>query len=185
MNWPPDTWLTVGVSDYADFTWVSTQRLADLAGRDLPWGHYLQTRVHLEDPGQAGTVWPSENSTEDSSPLGPLHVVTAIQPDSEPGSNDSAARMAVLDQELRDAGIRSIRAIGSSFDGLHSEDSRAVFGLDDAQARALGVRFGQVAVFGWSGPRFSLLACATGRRVDRGWRWEPAHPGEFRRPLHT
>jgi hypothetical protein len=81
--------------------------------------------------------------------------------------------MAVLDRELQAARLTSIHAIGVSFDGNHREDSRAVFGLDDAYARELGLRFGQVAIFAWRGPRWSLLACATDRQVHRAWRWEP------------
>lgn len=162
------------MSDYENFTWPTAEYLAVLASRDIPWNYYLQTKVRFEAPDQAGTAWPTKGVGGDVPPLGPLHVVTAVQPGSEPGSDDNAARMAVLDQELRDAGLRFIRVVGSSLDDAHSEDSRAVFGLDDAQARALGLRFGQVAVFAWSGPRWSLLACAADRRVDRGWRWEPS-----------
>jgi hypothetical protein len=80
--------------------------------------------------------------------------------------------MNVLDRELHAAGITSIPAIGSSFDGNHSEESRAVFGLNDASARGLGRRFGQVAVFAWNGPRWSLLACASDRQTHRSWTWQ-------------
>lgn len=96
--------------------------------------------------------------------LGPMHVVTAIQPDPELDSA-SRARMLVLDRHLHDAGIRSMPAVGSSFTSDHSEDSGAVFGLTDHQARDLGAAFGQVAVFAWTGPRWSLLACAGDRQV--------------------
>ncbi len=163
------------MSGHEDFTWDSAEHLARLASCDTLWEHYLQTRVRFEAAGQVGTLWPVDSAVGGNRPpLGPLHVVTAVQPNSEPCSVDIMARMGVLDQELDDAGIRSIRAVGSSFDGTHSEDSRAVFGLDNAQARALGVWFGQVAVFAWSGPRWSLLGCATERRTDRGWRWDPS-----------
>lgn len=53
--------------------------------------------------------------------------------------------MAVLDRELYAADIVAIPALGSSFDGTHCEESRAVFGLDDSSACQLGQRFGQVA----------------------------------------
>lgn len=59
--------------------------------------------------------------------------------------------MGVLDREQQDRAIESIPVVGSSLDGNHSENSRAVGGLDDTEARALGLRFGQVAVFAWSG----------------------------------
>jgi len=166
--------LTVLVHGYEEFTWAAPEHLARLASRDAPWNYYLQTQVRFEAAELSGTIRPLDGQGGgDLPPPGPLHVITAIQPDSEPGSDENTARMAVLDRELHDTGIRSIRAVGSSFDGTHSEDSRAVFGLDDAQARALGLRFGQVAVFAWSGPRWSLLACATDRHVHRAWQWNP------------
>lgn len=114
------------------------------------------------------TVCPVEADGEDDPPLGGLHVVTAVQPNSLPTSDENLARIAVLDNELEAAGIRAIRAVGISFDGSHREESRAVFGLDDAEARCLGRRFGQVAVFAWTGPRWSLLAWVGDRRTDAG-----------------
>lgn len=130
---------------------------------------------------------PSARSTRATArplpPFGPLHVVTAIQPDPEP-DNVSRARMLVLDRHLHAAGIRSMPAVGSSITGDHSEDSRAVFGLTDQQARDLGAAFGQVAVFAWNGPRWCLLACAGDRQSHRGWQWEPAHPRESTGPLN-
>nr|WP_024440934.1 DUF3293 domain-containing protein [Mycobacterium sp. UM_WGJ] len=95
-----------------------------------------------------------------------------MQPNTDPISAESVARMTALDREQQAAGVASIRAIGGSFDGIHRQESRAVFGLDDDQARAVGLRFGQVAIFAWQGPRWSLLACATDRQEHRGWRWE-------------
>ena len=51
------------------------------------------------------------------------------------------------------------------------ERSLAVFGVTVEEALALGRRFGQVAIFDWEGPGWSLLACVGDRRTDRGWRW--------------
>lgn len=166
--------MTGVVREHGDFAWTASSVLAQCAQRDFPWQYYLQTAVEFDADGQAGTVWPLDSaeicSTRPS--LGPLHVITAIQPDTDPASADNVARMNVLDRELLAAGITSIRAVGRSFDGIHREDSRAVFGLDDDRARVLGLRFGQVAVFAWRGPRWSLLACAIDRQEHRGWRWE-------------
>ncbi|NMM89369.1 hypothetical protein B2J88_34365 [Rhodococcus sp. SRB_17] len=159
---------------YEDFEWTSAERLACLTAGSAPWEYYLQTEMWFEDADQCGTLRPlSGGEGGDHPPLGSLHVVTAIQPDAEPSNDESVRRMRVLDRELQSAGIRSIRAVGSSFDGKHSEDSRAVFGLDDGQARALGLRFGQVAVFAWCGPQWSLLACASERATHRAWTWHP------------
>ncbi|OBK06518.1 hypothetical protein A5746_12605 [Mycolicibacterium conceptionense] len=157
---------------YQDFTWTAADKLACLAEGDEPWRHYEQTAVRFDEPAGGGRVIPLFDGSGDERPqLGALHVVTAIQPETETESED-IARLAVLDQELAAAGIRSIRAVGASFDEKHAEESRAVFGLSDDEARQLGLRFGQVAVFAWSGPRWSLLACATDRQTHRSWRWE-------------
>lgn len=167
--------MTGKVHEYGDFQWTPSATLAHLAQGELPWRHYLQTAVEFTGGSQVGTVWPIDADVGggDQPPLGSAHVITAIQPNTEPTSADNVARMAVLDRELQTEDITAIRAIGVSFDGHHREDSRAIFGLDDERARELGLRFGQVAIFAWRGPRWSLLACATDRQAHRGWRWEP------------
>ena len=167
------TWLTHLVHTYEDFSWTAADDLARMAGDDTLWRHYEQTAVQFEAPGSSGRLVPIADldGGGEHPPLGSLHVVTAVQPDSDPASVESLARIALLDRELVAAGIRSIRAIGASLDGEHAEESRAVFGFTDEQARKLGLRFGQVAVFGWCGPRWSLLACATDQQTHRGWKW--------------
>lgn len=160
---------------YDDFLWTSVDDLARLADQPIPWAYYLATAVHFDAAGSVGAVIPRDDAGGDEDPpLGPLHVVTAVQPELDEDIAEIAARMDVLDRELSDRRIRSMHVVGAAFDGGHRENSRAVFGLSDAEACALGRRFGQVAVFAWNGPRWSLLACATDRRDDRGWRWEPA-----------
>lgn len=171
---PPiyEHWLIERVHDYDDFAWTPRPELALLARGHTPWQYYLDTMVQFDTPEHGGIVRPCDTGDGQSTPpFGPLHVVTAIQPDPEP-DEVSRARMLVLDRYLHGAGLRSIPAVGSSFSGDHSEDSRAVFGLTDHQARELGVRFGQVAVFAWNGPRWSLLACADDSCSHRGWQWE-------------
>lgn len=166
--------MMTAAHEHSDFQWASSSTLAQRAQSDVPWRHYLNTAVEFYGDGQTGTVWPLGDSEIgcEQPPLGPLHVITAVQPDSDPTNDNNVARMNVLDHELQAAGVASIRATGASFDGQHREESRAVFGLDDASARALGLRFGQVAIFAWHGPRWSLLACAADRQDHRGWRWE-------------
>ncbi|MBI3224362.1 MAG: DUF3293 domain-containing protein [Mycolicibacterium cosmeticum] len=158
---------------YEHFEWTSAEELARLAGGETPWEYYEQTAVYFDVPGASGRVVPMSDAGGDaeSLPLGPLHVVTAVQPGGDPASTDSAARLAVLDRELCAAGIRSVHSVGSSLDGEHAEESRAIFGLSDQQVRELGLRFGQVAVFAWRGPRWSLLSCATDRQTHLGWKW--------------
>lgn len=130
--------------------------------------------VRFDADGLKGRVRPTlEADGGLHPPAGALHVLTAVQPFVDHEGDENTARMAVLDSELRTSGLRFEWAVGSSFDGAHSEESRAVFGLTDAEACRLGLRFGQVAVFAWNGPRWSLLECAGAhRQTHRGWRWD-------------
>lgn len=154
---------------YDDFSWTSPECLAECANRDSPWHYYLETEVQFD----VGVVRPAEDGNGHEPPFGPLHVVTAVQPDADPDSAESAARMGILDQELKARAIRAIPVVGSNFDGTQREDIRAIFGLTDDEARGLGARFGQVAVFAWQGEHWSVLACATARSTHARWHWDP------------
>ncbi|AFR49081.1 DUF3293 domain-containing protein [Gordonia sp. KTR9] len=160
------------MNSHSDFSWPTVSKLAEYAADDQLWQNYLNTKVSIESAMATGTVWPADRS-DPQLQLPDFHVVTAVLPDTDPLSADNAARIKVLDDELDSAGLAYAQAVGASFDGSYSEDSRAVFGLTDEEARSLGARFGQVAVFGLRGARWSLIACGSNRRNDRGWRWEP------------
>ncbi|MFI8775331.1 DUF3293 domain-containing protein [Gordonia sp. NPDC062954] len=155
---------------HSDFVWPNRGELVRHAEDDDLWKQYLRTKVHIDSPAGGGTVWPAE-SGEVLPPLGPLHVITAVQPDSVPTSDENAARLSVLDHELDTESVHFMHAVGLSLDDDYHETSRAVFGLTDARARDIGGRFGQVAIFAWHGRRWSLFACATDRQTHRGWRW--------------
>ena len=45
----------------------------------------------------------------------------------------------------------------------------AVRGLSDAEARVLGVRYRQDAIFVWTPDAWAITACNEGRRVALGW----------------
>lgn len=157
---------------YEDFEWTAADTLASQTRSETPWRFHEQTAVYFDSANRSGQVVPIvEGAGEDNPPLGALHVVTAIQPSTDPRAIDNVNRTEVLDNELGAAGLQVLPAVGASTDGTYSEDSRAVFGLSDDDARQLGLRFGQVAVFAWRGPRWSLLACSTDRVTHRGWRW--------------
>ncbi len=80
---------------------------------------------------------------------------------------DDDKRLALLRRELRSHVC--FPAEGSDLGGRHTEPNLAVSGLSDREAQGLGARFGQVAVFSWRGPQWSVLACTAGRRSDLGW----------------
>jgi hypothetical protein len=164
---------------HGDFSWVAPSELERMATAKTPWDFYLATEVYIATPELAGIVRPVVDGGFADPPLGPLHVVSTTQPGSDPDSYESVERLAVLDRELQELGIESVPAVGRSFDGKYQEQSRAVFGLDDIAARALGARFGQVAIFSWNGPWWSLLACTHDRKERHAWWWEPASSGQI------
>ncbi|MCB0931249.1 MAG: DUF3293 domain-containing protein [Mycobacterium sp.] len=159
------------MATYSEFEWVPLARLAELARGNFPWNYYLATEVQFE----GGIVRPVEDGDCQIPPFGTLHVVSAIQPESDPGTTESAARMGVLDRELAVRGLCAVPVVGASLDGTYCEDSRAIFGLTNDEARTLGADFGQVAVFAWCGPWWSVLACGLDRSAHSRWRWTPSN----------
>jgi len=160
--------------NYEHFSWTSRTRLEDLARDETPWNDYLATTVYLENARLKGCVQPTTDGGGDHPPMGPLHIITAIQPEADPQSDESSARLQILQRYLATARKASIRAVGSSLDGTYREESCAVFGLDDNRARKIGRKFGQVAIFAWRGPRWSLIACAAEKQTHMAWKWQPA-----------
>jgi len=158
---------------YEEFDWTTPAELERLAAGTRPWRYYLDTAVYLAGLELKGTVRPVDERGEGHPPMDSLHVIAAVQPGANATSDESTARNAVLTKFLATEEITFIRAVGSSFDGSHREESLAVFGLGDDEAREIGRKFGQVAVFSWCGPRWSLLASAGTRQTHRPWRWVP------------
>lgn len=158
-------------NSHADFTWVAAPELERLADSEDLWRSYRDTEVYLKSATRSGTVHPVDIEGSHRPPFGALHIISSTQPGETPGSKKSGRRLTVLRQELLAADLTSIQAVGSSIHGGYSEEGRAIFGLDDDRARALGCRFGQVAIFSWHGPHWSLLACvSTVTQFPRGVR---------------
>ncbi len=90
-----------------------------------------------------------------------IHIVTAFNPR---GRNATVrANLRAQHELLRILGLRGLQwlpAVGGDAAGTRAEISAAVLGMNDAQARALGRRFGQDAVFAWSPTAWRLLDCA-------------------------
>jgi len=97
-----------------------------------------------------------------------VHVLTGWNPgDDRPtrDQNDSANRR--LHMLLEERGLQPVRAIGADPDSDHAEESWAVVGLDDEEARAIGASFGQVAVFRISDGTQTVLACSEDWTLSR------------------
>ena len=116
---------------------------------------YIRTLVSIED--ETGSLAPVTASHEEEEAT---HVITAWNPGEErptPEENTSANNR--LHSELVRRGLLPRRAIGADPTADHFEESWAVVGLDDDEARAIGAAFGQVAVFRIHGGTQTVLAC--------------------------
>ncbi|MDX2648946.1 DUF3293 domain-containing protein, partial [Streptomyces sp. PA03-1a] len=83
-----------------------------------------------------------------------------------PGGRDATTRANLrahhaLLHRIDVAGLPWWPAVGGDPSGAHAEPGAAVVGMDDAQARAMGHRFGHDAVFAWSA---LIMAAALLRR---------------------
>ena len=64
-------------------------------------------------------------------------------------------------------------ATGGAIDESHTEESFAIVGLSDDEARALGREFEQEAVFAWRESEYVVLACDDDEVMRRGWQVGP------------
>ncbi|TMS54797.1 hypothetical protein [Mycobacterium sp. DBP42] len=73
---------------YEDFTWTAAETLRSMAEGDDPWCYYEQTAVRFE----SGRVVPvAGGSADERPPLGSLHIVTAIQPETGPAARSGTS----------------------------------------------------------------------------------------------
>jgi hypothetical protein len=127
-------------------------------------GHlYLKTLVSVEQDGVLVPV-----GETDSVAWGSFHVITAWNPgDARPSLIENDAANERLRQTLSARGLQPIRAVGADPDSEHFEESWAVTGLDDQEARAIGSDFGQVAVFRIADGAQTVLACTEDWSLSR------------------
>jgi hypothetical protein len=124
---------------------------------------YLKTLVSVE---QGGVLVPVG---EASTLVGlAYHVITAWNPgDARPTPTENDDANERLRQALASRGLQPARAIGADPDSDHFEDSWAVTGLNDQDARAIGAEFGQVAVFRIAHGVQTVLACTEDWTLSR------------------
>jgi hypothetical protein len=128
---------------------------------------YLATVVTVEAAG----TWRS--AREVAARLGTLHVVTAWNPgDERPAREVNDHANEALRAELARRGLAPMRALGSDPNSPHAEESWAVAGRTDHDARELGAKYRQVAVFRITATRQTVLGCFAEWEVEREWRAE-------------
>ena len=99
---------------------------------------------------------------------GALHVITAWNPgDERPTADENDQRNALLHADLVARGFDPLPALGSDPASTHAEASWAVVGMSDADACALGAKYGQVAVFRITAERQTVLGCFAAWSVSR------------------
>ena len=135
-----------------------------MSQRDLPQ-LYLKTVVSIEEDG---LLVPASNAR--CVAKGVVHVLTAWNPgDERPSREENDDANEKLRIELVSRGLNPCRAVGADPDSEHAEESWAVHGLSDDEARALGTAFGQVAVFRLTATGQAVLACSEDWVASRSW----------------
>jgi hypothetical protein len=133
---------------------VTTPNLGDL---------YLRTLVSIEEDGQ---MIPAAESSMARNVV--LYVLTAWNPGHErPTRDQNEGANRLLHHRLVERGLQPIRAVGADPNSGHFEESWAVIGLDDREARAIGAEFGQVAVFRIANGTQTVLACIENWSLSR------------------
>jgi hypothetical protein len=145
------------------------------------WLSYRNAVVDMAPPGRDPfRLVPDEPGTCDPWPDGlspPLTVVTAWNPDSvRLGAAANEDRNRKLIEEFDRTGVPWWPAIGRDLDGDHHEDGFAVSGLTETEARDLGRRHGQAAVFRWTPTTWEVVSCTDDERHVAGWLLIPAAP---------
>jgi hypothetical protein len=138
------------------------------------WAGYARTVVEILRPGLGHLVVrparPGEVGAWPWVSRQPVHVLTAWDPgDERPGDADNRIRQAALEAELRPLATAMWIAMGHDPVTGHREEGVAVRGVPEDAVVALGRRYRQDAVFGWSPAEWAIVACFGERRVVLGW----------------
>jgi hypothetical protein len=121
------------------------------------------------DVDQESWPWPDRR---------PVHLLTAWDPGLErPGVDVNRMRQAALEADLELLSGELLVAIGVDSATGRREEGVAVRGVPLAEVLALGVRYGQDAVFVWTPVEWVIVACQGGRRLASGWSLAVPQPG--------
>jgi hypothetical protein len=151
-----------------------------------PWASYERTVVEILRPGgrilRVRSVPDANTDTDtDSWPFPdwrPVHLLTAWDPGRErPGRDVNRVREAALEADLALLSVPLLAAVGVDPATGRREEGVAVRGLPEGEARALGVRYGQDAIFAWTPTEWVIVACRGDRRLVSGWSLVVSEPG--------
>ena len=138
------------------------------------WDAYVTTEVRIEVPGGAVRVFaapPFQASGSYPDPAGrPIAVITAHNPYGRvvsPEENEKA--QADLEAGLTSQGREWWPAAGADPTWTHVEQSVAIPGMDEAEARELGARLHQEAIFIVTPASRKVIDCLSGHRSITGW----------------
>ena len=151
-RWGSRRKMDVSGSEGPPTSWRRSDAMSDTELQEL----YLATLVSLEEQG---IMVLARKSVLVAAAV--VHVKTAWNPGDE---RPTRAEYGVANERLRvepiKRGLDPVRAVGADPDSDHFEDSWAVSGLSDDEARAIGAEFGQVAVFRLANGVQTVLACS-------------------------
>lgn len=147
------------------------------------WAAYKKALVDIQIDDERVTVGPrgiESSATAHPYPDGSIYIITACDPGRSLSAQENAARQEQLARDLNDLDDLHLEvwpAIGRDRASKHSEPSFAVGGLDADQARTLGLRHGQEAIFEWTRDTWAVIPCGPGlgtvfkdgRVVDQPW----------------
>lgn len=124
---------------------------------------YLKTLVSIEESGRMTPACSAAMS------IGSIvHVITAWNPgDARPTRAENDEANVRLHVELVARNLVPVRAVGADPNSDHFEESWAVVGLSDDEARAIGATYGQVAVFRLENGIQTVLACTEDWSLSR------------------
>jgi hypothetical protein len=142
------------------------------------WDAYVSAELRIETPDGPVHVYPApalQTTGQYPDPeRWPIAVITAYNPagaDADPEGNVAAQHALVAEVDRR--GLTWWPAAGADPSWTHAEESVAIPGLSQPDARELGAKFGQEAIFMLSPTGLRVIDCATGRMSMTGWHIEP------------
>lgn len=142
------------------------------------WDAYVGAVMRIEAPGCVFWVRPAPVTlTRGEYPDPPgraIYVLTAHNPVGQMVSAmANASAEARLEAELERRGLMWWPAAGGDPSWTHVEPGAAMIGVEEADAVALGVEFGQDAIFGLTPADRRVIGCTDKRVVATGWSSEP------------